>query len=214
LKNTGFSDVTHDEQVPEAGKLIVVIPTADGLVVAADSRDAIRRFFTDNRKKLHVVNTRRPVVFAITGASDFPYPCPPKLNLSEWTANPDNYAFRTSTVVRMYLEQRPDFSLTEASLEEAAVELAGAVYTFIGSNPPKIEELAGRDLCVLLICQVKDSGDSIVGSVGFRVASDGSVHPGQSSFWQSRILDELFLQTFGEWKYEWGEGTLAVPSAR
>ncbi len=198
------------ELYSETGTLIVVIPTADGIVVAADSRGVVRGNPIDGRKKLHVASTRRPVVFAVTGAADFPHACPPNVEFIDWMTDP-LYVFRASDCVRSYLGRNPSFVLTEVALSAVAVDLAGAVSVFLSRCPQKLDEFSGRDICVLVVCQTESRESSLCGSVGLSVKPDGEVVLCTPTVRRYRSTDEKHLDFFGEWQYAWdvvvqGEG--------
>jgi hypothetical protein len=151
---------------PVSGTLVLVFPTADGLVVAADSRTRFRGKFYDVREKLHCAQTRAPIVFAITGSGDFPEGLPAGVAPEDWLRK-CSYAFRGKDVVHTYLESHPEFLLSSSGLGEMARALAIAYSEFFRRFSDRVEEFIGRYFCRLVICQVNPaSGEMLLGSTG------------------------------------------------
>lgn len=152
------------------GTLVLVIPTRDGIVVAADSRGAVRGQFYDGRKKLRVARTIPPIVFAITGAADFPNAIQPGIPPEDWS-----YAFRSHETVSSCLLQDREFVLTPGRVNDIGDALALSVGSFL-TRSGKLEEFADRDICRLVVCQSDAAtGDSLYGSVAISMGSTGTI---------------------------------------
>lgn len=169
----------------ESGTLVVVIPTADGLVIAADSRGMVGGRPLDIRQKLQIANTTQPTVFAITGAPDFPASCPPEIPPEVWFANP-LYVFRSCEVLQEYFAAHPEFRLTATSLNEATCSLAAAASAFLKACPAKLQEFANKNLSYVVICQAGPDGLMCRG-VCLAVDGDGQVSPAGAAerYWKS-----------------------------
>src|SRR5437588_3979742 len=88
-----------------SGTLVVVIPTRDGLVVAADSRSTVLGQNFDGAEKLQLANTETPILVTITGTSDFANMPPPGVSLIDWMPNA-TYNYRGTAFVVSYLGKR------------------------------------------------------------------------------------------------------------
>jgi len=112
----------------------VVIPTRDGLVVAADSRSTVLGQYYDGVAKLKIAATDTPMLVTITGNSDFADPPPAGVTLRDWMPRA-TYRYQGSAFVLSYLAKRSAFVLSEASLVETADKLAESLSEFLKSKP-------------------------------------------------------------------------------
>jgi hypothetical protein len=182
----------------ETGTLIVVVPAAEGLVVAADSRSTtMHGEFIDGQEKVHTVATASPVVVGLSGATRFSESNPATAAAHDWSASP-TYAFHCYDAVRAHLEQRPDFLLTKTSLNEVAGSLAAALEISFIRWPQKRREFRERDVCSLILCQV-EADVSACGSVVVSVAADGSVARSPPMLWRYRAADGKDRLFFGSY---------------
>lgn len=189
--------------VPETeyGTLVMVIPTRDGLVIAADSRGMVRGRFIDGRRKLNVADTATPLVFAMTGSTDFPDHCPYGADPDAWFANPA-YAFRTSEAVREYLHAHPEFVLNETTIREATRALMMAVDVGLYSRFPQMRfNRAGQDLCCLIICEAEAGGTFAVAWACLAFDADSCLFMREPIIWRYRPLNEKACLPFGEYEY-------------
>ncbi len=157
--------------LPAAGTLVVAIPTKEGLVVAADSRATVEGEYFDGREKLNLVESTPPVLFTITGSADFIDPPPPGMTLREWVPKAP-YGFRSSSVVRAYLQQSPVRPLTLDRVAKVAAALAASLQDYFHRVP--IVDFRGRELCRLAMFQA-DGGIPRYASVAIVVTEDGRV---------------------------------------
>ncbi len=175
--------------------LVLVIPTRDGTVIAADSRGSASGRFFDGRKKLHIAGTRPTTVFAITGAADFPNGSQVGIHPEDWS-----YAFRSRDAVLSYLAQCEDFFLTEERMYEIAEALAMSVGSFLARTDRR-GEFAGRDVSRLVICQFDAvTGNSLYGSVAITMSVAGQIELSNGRF-------ELYLADGYGWIERVGEAT-------
>lgn len=171
-----------DLNIAASGTLVMVFPTADGLVVAADSRTRFRGKLYDVRDKLHRADTRAPIVFAITGSGDFPDALPVGVAPEFWLRH-CSYAFRGKDIVQTHLERSPEFLLSEVSLHEVARTLAVAYCGFFLHFPTKATEFEGHGICRLALCQVNPAdGEMRFGSIGLAIDADGLAGTSDSRF--------------------------------
>jgi len=178
------------------GTLVLVIPTRDGIVAAADSRGAVRGQFYDGRKKLHTAPTIPPTVFAITGTADFPNAIQPGVPPEDWS-----YAFRSHESVSPCLVQDREFVLTPGRMRDIGEALALSVGNFL-TRSGKLEEFTGRDVCRLVLCQPDAAtGDSLYGSVAINMSSTGTVSLSGPRF-ERYLLDGYgYVERIGEGSY-------------
>jgi hypothetical protein len=175
--------------------LVLVIPTRDGTVVAADSRGSAPGRFFDGRKKLHIAGTRPATVFAITGAADFPNSIQHGIPPENWS-----YAFRSRDAVVSYLAQRENFVLTEERMHEIADALAMSVGSFL-ARYGKHREFSGRDVSRLVLSQFDAvNGNSLYGSVAITMNVAGKISLSNGRF-------ERYLADGYGWIERVGEGT-------
>lgn len=190
-----------DHVLAERGTLVVVVPAANGVVVASDLRSTVGGKFFDGREKLHVVNTFAPIVFAFTGAPDFANPPPAGAELEDWVPRV-SYAFRASDLVRSFLEGRRDFVLTDLSLRDVAVYVLAGARDFLGRRPQALNIFLGRELCRLALCQADAGGSaSLYGSAVLKVELNGDIVLSQAQFTRYLPTDEMDFQLIGEARY-------------
>ena len=130
----------------------MVIPTREGVVVAADSRTTVAGKYFDNREKLHFLKGDPSVAFALTGTSEFiPFP-PLGVNLRKWvdTAEPE---FEGSQIIASHLESNWNGELSDESLRQIATAFGKAVYEFYVRRPNALRPFLGKDLCRFVMIQ-------------------------------------------------------------
>lgn len=184
-----------------SGTLIIVIPTMDGLVVAADSRTTFRGKFYDCREKLHVASTRTPIVFAITGSGEFPWSIPHGADPEPYLRN-GPFAFRGRDSVLGYFDRDPHFVVSSTSIELIGKELATGFSDFLARYPNKATEFLGKNACRLVACQVDQaSGDLLVASIAIAIDPCGNAAPTAPWFAQYKSADATACLFFGEVNY-------------
>jgi hypothetical protein len=184
-----------------SGTLVLVFPTANGLVVAADSRTRFRQKLYDVREKLHLADTQAPIVFAITGSGDFPDELPARVDPELWLRQ-CSYSFRGKDVVQTYLKRSPEFLLINASLDEIARALADAYSKFFLRFRSKIAEFTGQCFCRLVLCQVNPTdGEMRFGSIGLMLDENGIASVGDSRLVKFCATDAKTLELIGEVGY-------------
>lgn len=91
------------------GTLVVVIPTSEGVVLAADSRITLRRQFVDGVNKIRLVSGRQDLAFVLTGQSEFLPVLPDDATAQElrdaWERGPRQ--FSGQGVVEKFLASQP-----------------------------------------------------------------------------------------------------------
>jgi hypothetical protein len=186
---------------PAFGTLVIVVPTADGLVIAADSRTRMRDALYDGREKLHVAGVRSPIAFAVTGAADFPDFLPEGRSPENWLQN-CTYAFRSKNVVQSYLSAHNEFAIDDKALIDIGLDLAERVSDFFFIYEDVAHQFHGKTLSLLVLNQVSPSDDSLLsGSIPISIDSHGVASPGSpmvSRFMSTDIAKPLL---FGEADY-------------
>jgi hypothetical protein len=184
-----------------SGTLVLVFPTADGLVVAADSRTRFREKLYDVREKLHRAHTHAPIVFAITGSGDFPDELPARAD-PEWWLRHCTYAFRGKDIIQAYLMRHPDFIVSSVSLETIAQELSGAYSAFLARFPTLAAQNVGHGICRLVLCQVNPIGGAMLfGSIELVIDVNGIATPANPRFVPHLRTDFKTLERIGAAAY-------------
>jgi len=178
------------------GTLVLVIPTRDGIVASADSRGAVRGQFFDGRKKLRAAQTTPPIVFAITGAADFPKEIQPGVPPEDWP-----YAFRSHETVFSCLVEGREFVLTPGRMHDIGDALALSVGSFL-TRSGKLDEFTRRDICRLVLCQSDAAtGDSLYGSVAISMGSTGTIGLADARFERYLLDGSGCVERIGEGTY-------------
>jgi hypothetical protein len=215
-RNSKNADMNDRTTSAASGTLILVIPTAEGLVVAADSRTRLRGKFYDCREKLHVAGTRAPFVFAITGSGEFPCAIPHGID-PEPHLRDGPYAFRGRDAVLAYCERNPDFVISCAGLELIGQGLATGYSEFLARHPTKADECIGQCICRVVLCQVDPvGGELLIASIAIAIDADRRASPTAPTFHRVTSTDAAVCLFFGEVGYvvehvENGAGRRFVP---
>lgn len=155
------------------GTLVVVVPTVEGILIAADSRATAAGRFIDDIDKIEVAPTDHPVVFALTGLTEFLAPCPDHLSLNEWVSEL-RFSFRARDIVNRYYALTPHFTLRQDSFTELARTLAVHYQRYLMTVPYLWPTLSCKPLCRLVACQINPQDHRpIYASVRFDLGRDG-----------------------------------------
>ena len=182
------------------GTLVVVVPSQDGLVVAADSRSTVLGQNFDGIGKLQIARTHRPILVTITGTSDFADPPPPGVSLKEWMPKA-TYQYRGNPFVQTLLEKRPEISLSHTSAAEVASALASSLNEFLGARPALTVQYVSQDLCRLVLCQESTDGVMLFASVPLVVDDRGHVEAQATTFKRYGGQDGKVMEFIGEDRY-------------
>lgn len=183
-----------------SGTLVVVIPTRDGLVVAADSRSTVLGQSYDGAEKLQLANTETPTLVTITGTSDFANAPPPGVSLMDWMPKA-TYKYRGTAFVVSYLGKRQRISLSETTLMETAKALTVSLQDFLKSEPLMAAQFSNKELCRLVLCQASAKRGQIYGTVALRVDAKGLVSVESPLVKVFRDGDPKSLEFIGEDRY-------------
>jgi hypothetical protein len=136
--------------LPAGATLVVLVPSADGLVVAADSRISILGAQCDGQFKIAELAKPARTVVMVTGDSIFIQPPGPhETDLCRYVATAPR-TLDIATVVRSYLEHNaanPENFLLE-DLGKACVQ---AVQRFQQSNPQALRSYVGREIFSVIV---------------------------------------------------------------
>lgn len=183
-----------------SGTLVVVIPSREGLVIAADSRSTVDGQYFDGVVKLHVTQTQRPIVVAVTGTANF-IDAPPKgISLEDWFPKA-TYRYRGTSFAQAYLNQRPDTVLSASVVSAVAAAFATSLGEGLDADPSKKAHFAGQELCRVVLAQTESDGSMRYASVPLNVDSGGRVIPGTPVFEVYRANDERTMHYLGESRY-------------
>jgi hypothetical protein len=140
--------------VASGGTLVVIIPSRDGIVVAADSRLALSGSSTsycDTGSKIIIPATPPHVIAAVTGTFDF-------LDITVPTNDPNickylrvaPHLLDIRAIVRTYLETK-DVDVTQLDVKDLAERCVTATKTFQLSAPMVLNRFAGQDLFSVVV---------------------------------------------------------------
>jgi hypothetical protein len=136
--------------IPASGTLVVIVPSADGLIVAADSRTSLPGIFCDSQYK--ITELRKPIhtVVAVTGEVAFIAPPGPKVNDMCGYLKSAPRMIDFSSVVKLYLE-RKNADPFKLSLDDLGSVCVGEVESFRRIYPLAFEQYVGREIFSVVI---------------------------------------------------------------
>jgi hypothetical protein len=130
--------------------LVVLVPSADGLVVAADSRISFLGAQCDGQFKILEPSRPARTVAMVTGDSVFVPPPPAgERDLCNYLKSAP-HLLDVGEVVRRYLE-RDASGAREFSLEALGKECVAAVDRFARANPGALQAYAGREIFSVIV---------------------------------------------------------------
>ena len=152
------------ECLRSTGTLIVVGPSRDGLIIAADTCVTLSENQKYSRHKLIILSRPRRTVLAVAGDSRH-YPLPP-----EGTTDIIDFIHNTTPllnleeVARTSLEAGPE-ELTEENFSDTAAICAEATNKLIQEHPEVLTKLKHTDFFHLLVASFQPStGKSTIGT--------------------------------------------------
>jgi len=136
--------------IPAGGSVVVVVPFAGGMAVAADSRTTILGATCDNRFKITQVKRPARTIVAVTGAIAFiPQPVSGQ-SLSCISLESTPRLLDIAAVVESYLEHQPD-DMAKVSLEGVSAACVAAVQDFQKSRPEALDPYVGKELFSVVV---------------------------------------------------------------
>lgn len=136
--------------IPASGTLVVLVPSADGLVVAADSRTSVLGTTCEMRDKITIPKRPKRTVVAVTGEVAFIKP--PIAGQSDlcgyMKSAPRMLDF--ASVVRHFLEST-NSELSNLRLEDLGSNCVGVVEHFRDLYPGALEPYVGREVFSVVI---------------------------------------------------------------
>jgi hypothetical protein len=139
--------------------LVVIVPSAEGLVVAADSRTSILGTPCDSQYKIAELKRPARTVVAITG--EVAFIAPPKAGEQDLCGYQKSAPrlLDISSVVTSYLE-RKSADPFQLSLEDLGAKCVEAVEAFRQAHPLALEGYSGRDIFSVVIASYDDRSKS------------------------------------------------------
>ena len=182
--------------------LVVIVPSADGLVVAADSRASVFGVSCDGQFK--ITDLRRPerTVVAVTGEAAFIRP--PGAGVQDVCGYLKSAPrlLDISSVVKRYLE-RKEADPFKLSLDDLGAECVGEVERFRRGYPDALEEYAGREIFSVVIARYDPhSKDSVV--LNFVVRMDAATRKVEAGRFTRVLISQQSRRgvwSFGETDY-------------
>ncbi len=179
------------------GTLVVVVPSADGLVVASDSRTSAFGVSCNGESKITELAKPRRTVVAITG--DIAFVPPPDAGVQDACAYLQ-LAPRTLDIpatVQHYLERKggDPFKL---SIEDLGAECVQAVKRFKDSSPRALEPYIGRDIFSVVVASYNShSKTSLI--MNFAVGIDATTHRVEADSFTRIVISPQSRR--GVWSY-------------
>jgi hypothetical protein len=136
--------------IPAWGTLVVIVPSAEGLVVAADSRTSLNGAACDNQYKITELRRPKRTVVAVTG--DVAFVEPPDAQHGDVCGylKSASRMLDIAAVVKDYLE-RKNVDPAKLRLEDLGEECVGAVRRFRESEPVALEPYVGREIFSVVV---------------------------------------------------------------
>ena len=160
--------------VPAWGTLVVIVPSADGLVVAADSRTSLNGTTCDNQYKITELRRPKRTVVAVTGEVAFIKPPDAQERDVCGYLKSAPRLLDISSVVKSYLD-RKNVDPAKLRLEDLGAECVGAVQRFRESEPLALEPYVGREIFSVVIAGY-DAHSKTAMVLNFAVWIDGATH--------------------------------------
>lgn len=182
------------------GTLVIVIPTKDGLIFAADSRSTISGQHFDNREKIKLVKNHDNFVFSITGTSEF-ISAPPQLDyeLSEWLLVAPK-EFDGAEIISNLLAQ--ETTINNNNLLAIANSFNSEISRFLNSKPEIKSQYLGNELCrVVLASYDFNKSYSIIGTFVISISSSGIINFEKNEISELSKKDKLVIKFYGEDEY-------------
>lgn len=183
--------------MPARGTLVVIVPSADGLVVAADSRISVLGTTCDEQFKIAELRRPRRTVIAVTG--DGVFIRPPNIGQRD-VCGYLKTAERTldiPLVVRRYLE-RANANLDKLQLEDLESDCVRAVERFRENYPHALESYAGRELFSVVIASY-DPKSKTATVLNFVVKINASTNKAEAGRFMHTIMTPQTRR--GVWSY-------------
>jgi hypothetical protein len=200
--------------VPVSGTLVVSLPTRDGLVIGADSRATAGGEYFDSEQKLCLVETKPPVVFTITGTSDFLDQPPSGVSIRDWFPRAP-FRFRGSDVVETAIWNAPAAEDPLSRLTVGASALASSLGQYFSRVPAAGALFRGRDVCQLVVAGSQNAALACA-SVVIVEHENGSVVVEAPNLRVYQSDSSVIADLFGESEYVLthvlqGPGSLRLP---
>jgi hypothetical protein len=193
-----------NEKTLAGGTLVVMVPTAAGLVIAADSRLTLvgTNLFCDGTFKITELDNVDRTALVVTGTStvrdtrslegvllsDFCsllYKIPLK--------------FDANSLLKAIIDAKPELVDDSFDLPRACVD---AVNEFVRGEPHAFDALLGRNIFQVALASYDDADKiSLVRSFKIDLSKEGTVNSSQVKVERHRSTDKLSLLLFGEADY-------------
>jgi hypothetical protein len=182
---------------PASGTLVVIVPSADGLVVAADSRTSVLGATCEMHDKITIPKRPKRTVIAVTGEVAFIQP--PTARQSDVCGYMKSAPrmLDIASVVKRHLE-RKNIDLKKLALEEVGAECVGAVERFKELYPSALESYFGREVFSVVIASY-DSKSKTAIVLNFVVRINPETHHAEAARFARLTMTPLSRR--GVWSY-------------
>lgn len=183
-----------------SGTLVILIPTKDGIVAAADSRTTVLGKHYDNMKKLHVV-PKINMFYTITGTSSFLTKAPSAFITEDWIRNTP-LDFDGEKIVEDFLFSSQTKVLNKTYLSKIAGIYVDSLKKFFIEYPGALTKFKEDSICRVVLAQYLSKKKlSIVGTFTVTVSSEWKIQPKLDKIEYYKVANPVIYRSYGESEY-------------
>jgi hypothetical protein len=159
--------------LPADATLVVIVPSSDGMVVAADSRTALLGVTCDSEFKITELRRPQRTVVAVTGEGVFVAPPDGQLkDVCDYLKSAP-HLLDVPILVKRYLEKNP--SLSKEAIDGLGAECVHAVERFRQTFPALFEQYVGREIFSVVIASYDNHSKNSL-FMNFVVSIESTTH--------------------------------------
>lgn len=185
-----------------SGTLIIIIPSNQGVIVAAGSLSSAGNKILKNRKKLQFPTRHRSLILTVTGHSEF-YPIPSSMNMDlEDRLKMNNPKFSAPNLLLSHIDSKSVIILNENLLNETAELLSSQLNQYAQSSPESIKKFQGKEIFrPVLIQYLTQSETTIIGTFIVLINHRNEAKYSKINIQRLDKNDERFIGIYGEYEY-------------
>jgi hypothetical protein len=183
--------------IPVSGTLVVIVPTADGLIVAADSRTSLLGTTCDGQYKITELRRPKRTVIAVTG--EVAFIAPPGAEVQDMCGYLKSapHMLDFSSAIKSYLE-RKNVDPFKLSLDELGAECVKEVERFRRIYPLVFEQYIGNEIFSVVIASYDPrSKNSLV--LNFVIRIDAATRKVEAARFTRNLISQQSRR--GVWSY-------------
>lgn len=183
------------------GTLIIMIPTKDGIIVAADSRVTIANTYIDGIQKIRKLNNLN-IVFGVTGASTF-LPLARNVDPVEYFKTSPRLFNALDEFEKVLMSVKPRRIDTQV-FTEVIGKLIPVVQSFLSKNPSHVNilRLRGKEIFNPVLAQFNPkTQESTLASAWLTIGENGSIEIEKLIVDIVKSTNEVMFKPCGEREY-------------